>query len=321
MVLDLPTPAHERLVADLLAWDEPRPVVDPGLRARLHAELEDGLAPLVDHVPAGERLFLSKSRISALVCDGRYLDQQEAPFTWSLQLAGGKLAHRAIELDHTSRRAAGPDEVVDHAWQEMVTGVGSLADWLNQLGRVEGSALRHTAEQRVTDFRDTWPVLPPQAHLRLEQRIDATLADGRLLLTGTPDLTIGGVRDDRARMLLVDLKTGRRNPMVERQDLRLYALLATLKYGLPPFRWATYYVSEGAWDAEDLDPDLLHRAVRRVVDTALRAATLEFDRPADSELQLTGGAWCRYCGRRATCPAAPADPHGDEATWEGVTGT
>lgn len=320
MPLDLPTPAHERLVADLLGWDAPRPVPDPGLRARLAAELEAGLAPLADVVPAGERLFLSKSRVSALVCDGRYLDLQEAPFTWSPQVAGGKLAHRAIELDQASRREAGPDEVVAQAWHEMVTEAGSLADWLNGLERVEASALRHTAEQRVTDFRDTWPVLPPQAHLRLEQRIDATLADGRLLLTGTPDLTVGGVRDDRARMLLVDLKTGRRNPMVERQDLRLYALLATLKYGLPPFRWATYYVSEGAWDTEDLDADLLHGAVRRVVDAALRAATLEFDRPAEDELRLVGGAWCRYCGRRATCPAVPEDPYGDEASWAGVTG-
>jgi hypothetical protein len=313
--LDLPTPAHERLVADLLAWDAPRPVADPALRDELAADLEAGLAPLGDRVPDGDRLFLSKSRLTALVCDGRYLDQRDSPFTWSLPLAGGKLAHRAIELDQATRRGAGPDEVVDHAWHEMATDRGSLADWLNGLTRVEAAALRHTAEQRVTDFRDTWPVLPPQAHLRLEQRIDATFADGRVLVSGTPDLTVGGVRDDRARMLLVDLKTGRRNPVVERQDLRLYALLATLKYGVPPFRWATYYVSEGAWDVEDLDPALLRGAVRRVVDAAARAAELDFHRPADDELRLVGGSWCRYCGRRPGCPAAPEDPYGDDASW------
>lgn len=315
MPLDLATPAHRRLVDDLLGWDDARPVADPGLRDQLQAALDDGLAPLADVVPPGERLFLSKSRVSALVCDGRYLDQQVSPFTWNPQLAGGKLAHRAIELDQAGRREASPDQVVAHAWHEMATEVGSLADWLNELGRIEASALRHTAEQRVTDFRDTWPVLPPQAHLRLEQRIDATLADGRVLLTGTPDLTVGGVRDDRCRMLLVDLKTGRRNPMVERQDLRLYALLATLKYGLPPFRWATYYVSEGAWDVEDLDADLLHGAVRRIVDAARRAAVLEFQRPPEGDLRLVGGAWCRFCGRRETCREAPEDPYGDTASW------
>lgn len=315
MALELATPAHRRLVDELLGWDRARPVVDTGLRDQLRADLAAGLAPLADRIPSGERLFLSKSRVSALVCDGRYLDQQDSAFEWSPQLAGGKLAHRAIELDQAGRRAATPDALVAHAWHEMVTSVGSLADWLNGLGAVEASALRHTAEQRVTDFRDTWPVLPSQAHLRLEQRIDATFLDGRVLVTGTPDLTLGGVRDDRARMLLVDLKTGRRNPMVERQDLRLYALLATLKYGLPPFRWATYYVSEGAWDLEDLDADLLHGAVRRLVDAAARAATLEFDRPDETDLRLVGGAWCRFCGRRATCPAVPEDPYGETATW------
>lgn len=315
MPLELPTPAHERLVCDLLGWDDARPVGDPELRDRLHADLESGLAPLAERIPAGQRLFLSKSRVTSLVCDGRYLDQRDSPFTWSLQLAGGKLAHRAIELDQAGRRSAAPDELVEHAWREMATGVGSLPDWLNGLDRIEASALRHTAEQRVTDFRDTWPVLPSQVHLRLEQRIDATFHDGRVLVTGTPDLTVGGVRDEKCRMLLVDLKTGRRNPLVERQDLRLYALLATLKYGLPPFRWATYYVSEGAWDVEDLDAALLHGAVRRLVDAAVRATTLEFERPPDDELRLVGGSWCRFCGRRETCPAVPEDPYGEDAAW------
>lgn len=315
MPLEMATPAHRRLVDELLGWDRERPRVGTDLRDQLRADLVDGLAPLADRIPAGERLFLSKSRVSALVCDGRYLDQQDSPFEWSPQLVGGKLAHRAIELDQAGRRTASPEELVAHAWHEMATAVGSLADWLNGVSQVEASALRHTAEQRVTDFRDTWPVLPSQAHLRLEQRIDATFLDGRVLVTGTPDLTIGGVRDDRARMLLVDLKTGRRNPLVERQDLRLYALLATLKYGLPPFRWATYYVSEGAWDLEDLDAQLLHGAVRRLVDAAARATTLEFDRPAEPDLRLVGGAWCRFCGRRETCPAVPEDPYGDTAAW------
>lgn len=315
MPLDLPTPAHQRLVDDLLAWDAARPVGDPGLRDELATSLADGLAPLADRIPPGERLFLGKTSLGDLVCDGRYLDRQDSEFVWSMQVAGGKLAHRAIELDHAVRREAPPDEVVAHAWHELVTDAGGLADWCNGLDRVEASALRHTAEQRLTDFRDTWPALPSQASLRLEQRIDARFLDGRLLLRGTPDLTLGGVRDDRCRMLLVDLKTGRRNPMLERQDLRFYALLATLKYGLPPFRWATYYVSEGAWDVEDLDPDLLRGAAQRVVDAAARAAELEFHRPAEDDLRLVGGAWCRFCGRRETCPEAPGDPYGDDAAW------
>ena len=157
MPLDTPTPAHERLVEDLLAWEAPRPVGDPALADRLRQALDDGLAPLVDRVPAGERLFLSKSRVQALVCDGRYLDQRESPFTWSPQLAGGKLAHRAIELDQGAGREVSPDRVVAHAWQEMATEVGSLA----QASRME----RHGVDERLE--RDAGIDVVRQAYLTL----------------------------------------------------------------------------------------------------------------------------------------------------------
>ncbi len=308
---DQPTPAHQRLVDELLAWDQPRPVVDPTLRDRLHTRLMEGLAPVVDQVPAGQRLFLGKTSLASLVCDGRYLDQESSNFEWSPQLAGGKLAHRAIELDLAGRRQEDVEAIVASAWREFASDDSSIASWLNQLDTVAASALRHTALQRLTDFRDTWPLLPAAAHLRLEQRIEATAGDGAIIIRGTPDIVLGGVRDDRARMLLVDLKTGMRSPAMERQDMRLYALLATLKYGLPPFRWATYYVSEGAWDAEDFAEELLTGAVNRVVDAANRAVVLRWSPPPEAELRLVGGAWCRFCGRRGDCPAASIeDPDG-----------
>ncbi len=311
--MELTTPAHRRLVDELLAWNDERPVVDPDLRDHLRRMLDDGLAPVLDAVPPGERVFLGKSSLGAIVCDGRWIDQEETPFEWSPQLVGGKLAHRAIELDHAARREVPAEEVVQRAWHEFVSDVGSLADFVNGLDRVGASAMRLTAEQRVTEFRDLWPLLPPSATLRLEQRMEASFGEGAVIVRGTPDMTIGAVRDDRARMLLVDLKTGMRNPTRERQDLRLYALLATLKFGQAPFRWATYYVSEGAWDIEDHDPALLETAARRVIDGATRVARLLFDRPAESELRLVGGAWCRFCGRRSTCPAVAADP--EDADW------
>lgn len=305
MDLDLRTPAHERLVADLLAWEQPRPVADPDLVAALRQELDEGLRAVARSFPPGQRLFLGKTTLNTLVCDGRYLDHTESDFEWSLPLILGKLAHRAFELDQATRRQENPETLVRHAWDEFSTAPGSLADYLNGLDRITASATRHQCEQRVAEYRDLWPLLPAGVPFRTEVKIKLSAADGAIVVQGTPDIVVGAIRDDRCRLMLVDLKTGHRNPMSERQDLRLYALLAAIKYGQPPFRWATYYVSEGAWDVEDLAPELLQGAARRVIDGAERAARLVFDEP--SELRLVGGSWCRFCGRADSCEAAELD--------------
>jgi len=306
--LDLRTPAHERLVTELLDWHGERPVADRALVDELRDELRGGLDEVATGLPRGTRIFLGKTSLNALVCDGRYLDQRDSPFEWSPQVASGKLIHRALEIDHATHRGESVDDLVQHAWTEMATAPGSLADYLNGMARVQSSVLRHQAEQRITEYRDLWPLLPPSVPMRTEERMVFAVGDGAVVVQGTPDIVIGNVRDDRCRVLLIDLKTGQRNPMTERQDLRLYGLLATLKYGQTPFRWATYYVTEGSWDAEDVDPNLLRGAVQRVVDGARKVARLQADDPG--ELRLVGGSWCRFCGRRDTCPAAPSDDDG-----------
>lgn len=306
--MELRTPAHERLVAELLDWHGDRPVADPALVTELRDDLRAGLQDVAARLPDGQRLFLGKSSLNSLVCDGRYLDQIESPFTWSPQLASGKLTHRVLELDHATRRRESAETLVQHAWAETVTAPGSFADYLNELDRIAASATRHTVEQRLTEYRDLWPLLPEAVPVRTEERMQFTVGAGAVIVQGTPDIVIGNVRDDRCRVLLIDLKTGQRSPMTERQDLRLYGLLATLKYDQTPFRWATYYVTEGSWDAEDVDADLLRGAVRRVIDGARKAARLQSDDPGD--LRLVGGGWCRFCGRRDTCDEAATDDWG-----------
>ncbi len=304
MPLELTTPAHERLVAELLAWDEPRPTVDPALAPRLRAFLEDGLAEVAARIPAGEGVYVGKWSLDALVCDGWYRARQDEPFRWSVAAARGKLAHRAIEVDWKLRRSHEAGVVVDHAWGELASDQrDDLAGFLNTVDEVGAAELRHDAAQLVTEFRDTWPTLPWSAAPRLEQAIRVRLADGRVTLSGTPDLVLGTVRDDRCRMLLVDFKTGRRKPQQERDELRFYALLSTLKYGVPPWRWGAYYVAEGAWDVEDLDPDALVAAARRVLAGVEQAVRLQIERAAEADWRLRGGAHCAWCARAATCPA------------------
>jgi hypothetical protein len=298
--MDIDTPAQQRLRDELLAWDAERPAVDPGLASRLRAALEQGVAEVLDEHDVGdERLWVSKSALDRLACDGWWVDRRETGFTPSSAMVAGVLAHRAIELDQGSGRRHGPDVLVRRAWDELATDAGAMADHANGLDALDADMLRDDVLQLLTDHRDTWPLLPVAAHVRTEQQVRVRLAAGRVVLLGAPDMTIGSVRDDRARMLLVDLKTGMRREQQERQDLRFYALLLTLKYGQPPFRWASYYVAEGGWDAEDLDEQLLWTAVRRTVDGVRQAARLL----TGGDLHLRPGGYCRFCSRRDDCPA------------------
>ena len=131
------------------------------------------------------------------------------------------------------------------------------------------------------------------------------LAGGKVVLQGIPDLVLRSPRqDERARDLIVDLKTGLPRPEQDRHELRFYALLATLDRGRPPFRWATFYVTEGRPEIEDLKVETLQATVRRVVDGIKQAVRLAIS-DGDAH-RLRAGDWCRFCARQPHCPEAAA---------------
>jgi hypothetical protein len=92
----------------------------------------------------------------------------------------------------------------------------------------------------------------------------------------------------------------------DRDELRFYALLATLAGGAPPFRWATLYVTEGRLEHEDLSEPVLATAADRVADAVLQAVRLAEVAPLAEGERLAGGAWCAGCRRRGACPAEPS---------------
>lgn len=309
--MELPTtnPAQRRLVEELLGWGQPRPAVDhrwvADLRRRIEDAVADAVADAVDGTTLDSPLYLGKSALDALVCDGRYLDHIAGRFEWSAAALVGKLAHRAIDLDWACERTQPPAELVARAWEEFLRDDPGAAAFLAGLDPIEAAELRQQAEQLTLDFRDAWPPLSAAirglVHPRFERRIEVSLAGGRVRLSGVPDLLLGRADGGRCRMLVVDFKTGLPAEAQQRQELRFYALLVTLRYGVPPFRWAAFYVPEGRWDAEDLDPALLDSAAERVIDGVRRAVALRSG-PA-TELRLVPGAYCRWCGRAPTCPA------------------
>lgn len=297
--------AHRAVLEGLLGWGRPRPAVADDFADRLRSRLEDGLAGVAEHLD--ERLWLSKSALSALACDGRWLDRRDGTFTPTVALLAGRLTHRAAELDAASGRTREVDDLLDRAALEIAQDpTSSEADLLNGLDDLAMDDLRATCRARVVEWRLLWPDLPA-VQLSFEHTLRAHLAGGRVVLSGRPDLVVRSPRPrpGRATDLVVDLKTGQRNEIGDRADLRMYAVLWTLKYRRPPFRWASFYLAEGRWDAEDFEESLVLAAADRVVDGAARAARLVGDPPEDA-LDLVPGRHCGFCGRRDTCPVGPA---------------
>lgn len=294
---------QQRVLDELLGVGCRRPPGDAELADRLEEELLDLTAEAPTLVPAGEQLFLSKGRLDALSCDGRYVDLAEQPFEWSPMMVRGQLAHTGIDIDLAGGRTRDAAEIIDHAWQRLATSGSGAGDFLAGLGGVEADDLRAQARRIVLDFRDQFPPLEERWQPRTEQPLRRRLHDGRVVVQGKPDLQIGRPTSDHRRMLLIDLKTGGRHTLRHRADMRFYALLATLKHRVAPFRVATYYLDEADWDVEDVDEDVLRAALRHLADGINRAARLEYARPPESEWRLVPGPQCGWCGRAETCPA------------------
>jgi hypothetical protein len=309
-VLDdsLLTPPQRRAYRELLAVEEPRPPADPGLVRDVRRLLEERTADVAAARPRGARgLRLHKTALDALDCEGRYLDHLDQRFAWSPATVLGTLVHRAIELDQAGRRSADVPALVAQAWRDLADGRRGAGDYLLTLGGVEADALRAEAAARLAEFRECFPLLPAAWTVRLQPRFTVQLHGGAVELLGKPDLVLGRTHPRERRVLLVDLKTGRRSPR-HRAEMRFYALLATLKYGTAPFRAATYYLDEADWDAEDVDADTLEAAARGVAQKAAVAARLHWAGRAEDDLRLLAGPACRWCTRAPACPArAEAD--------------
>jgi hypothetical protein len=109
----------------------------------------------------------------------------------------------------------------------------------------------------------------------------------------------------RAQRLLIDLKTGGAYPE-HAEDNRAYALVHTLRFGVPPYRVASLFLEGGTWQVEDVHEEVLFHAADRVIAAARSAASLRAGRAE----QLTPGRWCAWCPRSQRCPVADPGPDG-----------
>jgi hypothetical protein len=297
------TPVQERTLADLMASDVPRPTFPRELAARLGTLLEKLVAPALSALPEGNRIVLSKSGLTNLHarCEGLYLANAlgEGAFEFSLPLAIGKLVHKAIEADVVGDRL-GEGDLVQKALRRLRASEADFDLFVEALDGIERAELVGEAIRQVVLFRGTLPPLQRSWAPVPELRVKHELFGGRLLLTGTVDLSLGKPREEapmEGRRLFIELKTGIERPEFV-DDLRFYALVATLRFGVPPFRVATLMLEDGTYRPEDVTEDLLEAAARRAADAASKHVVL-LDR---QEPVLRPGPWCGWCPRRNTCP-------------------
>ena len=167
-----------------------------------------------------------------------------------------------------------------------------LTDFLQTCTEAERAELRSTASDRVAKFFECFP--PLEARWR-----PVTESSQIVDLAGRPGAPPGQGRPhaghrpraSQAGKVIVDLKTGAPNP-VHRDDLRFYALLDTIRLGVPPRLVASFYLDLAEARTEPVTEGVLDATVARTVDAARRLAAL---RAGTTEPVYRPSYGCRWC--------------------------
>jgi CRISPR/Cas system-associated exonuclease Cas4 (RecB family) len=296
-------PLQQQVYEELFAAGQPRPSFAPDLSRRLRARLLDELEPVAERLElGGQFLSVTKRQLAKVhACELHHVTE-EFP-GWSAPLARGTVADKAIGLGVHAPVPLAPADMVDFAISRLKEDADewSPGEWLRNADPVEVAEVRAGAVDLVTKFVECFPPLSPDWHPGLEWQIQHTLFQNVIVLRAKVDLKLGHPRPQhQAGVLFVDFKSGSVYP-AHVDDLRWYALVETLRAGVPPFRVASYYLDEGRWRHEEVDEALLEVAARRAVDGIKKLAELRLH---EREPTVTPGPSCRYCSLRDTCEGA-----------------
>jgi hypothetical protein len=299
-----PLNAAQQEVLDLLgAGLDERPTFAPGLRAELRGMLTDALAAVVPTLPADENLWVGKHDLSSVHgCEAKLLAEDELPFEWSVPIARGTVAHKAIELSVNWQGEVSPLQLVDEATASLIGSGDKCGRWLSTCGETARAEVRAQANDRVTKFLECFPPLKKTWRPVTESSCRVELHDGRIVLAGKIDLSLGQAVGSTSGKVLIDLKTGGFVP-THLDDLRFYALLETIRIGTPPRLLATYYLDSGQTRVESMSEGVLEAGALRTIDGVHRLARLRYE---DAPSVKRPGASCRWCPIREECDEGTA---------------
>ncbi len=280
--------------------------------ADLAQRLRDRIEAPARSLDLPETLWLGKEKLNDLGrCEGAFSSKiagEAPPFEHGRASATGVLQHRAIEVVVGARDPIDPHTAAELSVRRTVEKEERFADYWAGLQPSDRDDIQMEVVRRTILFEGSFP---PLRELRreltpaTELSVRAELLGGALVVSGKLDLLLGApdrLEPMRATRIAIDLKTGGAYPQYA-EDNRLYALVLALRFGVPPFRVASFFLEGGTWQAEDVDEGTLFHAADRVVEAARSAAAIHNGR----EPALTPGPWCGWCPRLHVCPAADLD--------------
>lgn len=291
-------PAQQRVIALLGKHADDAADIGPEFAETLRSELDERLGPVAALIPPNDPLWVGKTHLAVFnSCPGHWEAQLDAPFSWTVASVRGTVSHKAIELSLNWRGEAEPGRVVDAAICRMLDDDTSAGRFVRTLSTVDLAELRSAAVELVTAFEECFPPLKPRWRPVVDGRSRVELCGGRIVLAGRPDLTLGQAL--RSGKVIIDLKTGnQQHHHVE--DLRFYALVDTLRVGLPPRRLATVYLDAGQPVVEAVTTGVLEAATERVIASI---TSMVETRWGTLPTKLQTGRHCSWCPARERCTA------------------
>ena len=286
-------PSQLNVLQQLGSRLEDRPQFADDLQEFLKSNLDEKGRELSSSIPPNETLYISKYHLNLVMrCEKQFLSDREEQFEWSVPTARGTISHKAIELSaFWNQPRVDPLTLVDEAIDRSKEGSDGLGKWLRNLSEGDVAQLRGDVNNRVASFLETWPPLETQWRPMLEAPVRVDLANGNIILSGKVDLSLGRPLGSTAGKVIVDFKTGKFYP-AHREDVRFYALLETIRIGVPPRLVATYYLDRAEFSPEVISEQVLEASLNRVVDGMTKMIEILYQKRKPELCSWERCSWC-----------------------------
>ncbi len=273
---------------------------DPAFVATLQGDIEEAFELFAERL-GDETVFMSKHRMSSVLgCEVQHM--ADDTFAWSPAVAGGQVAHRAIQLLVNWRGEPVPADVVDEAIARLADDDSSLGDWIAGLSEADRADLTGCRRREADQVPRMLPAARQarRSHHRVERALAARRARSCCRARST-SRSAARPAPRAARSSSTSRPVG--SAPKHREDLRFYALVETLRTQVPPRKLASFYLDAGQPVVEDVTEAILLSASRRMLDAV----------NAEIELRVEGrqpvkrpGTSCRWCALAADCAEGTA---------------